>query len=125
MPQISWGGMLPEQIPSHPVATLRVHYAEEVPFGVREHDEVGAIRIRPIHILGTERTEPLDFGELLLFAGYVQVEMSPVGLVQEEDWAFAMLRDEGAWVATLTEHVAKDAAPEVCRSADVGDVQHH
>jgi hypothetical protein len=51
-------------------------------FGVLEHHEAGVIRVHPINVLGTKRDEPLDFGLLLLFAGYVQVEMRSIGLVQ-------------------------------------------
>lgn len=107
------------------MAAFRVHDAEEVAFGVREHHEVGAIRVHPVNVLGTKRDEPLDFGLLLLFASYVQVEMSSIGLVQQEGRAFATLRYEGTRVAALTDHVAKGVAPEGCCPADVGDVQHH
>jgi hypothetical protein len=66
------------------LAAFSVHHAEEVPFGVSEHHEVGAFGVCPIHAPGTERYEPLDFGPLLLLAGDVQVEMGSIGLVQQQ-----------------------------------------
>jgi hypothetical protein len=106
------------------LATFGIHHTEEVPFGVREHHEVGAIGVYPIHVPGTERYEPLDFGPLLLLTGDVQVEMGSIGLVQQEGWAFAALRHEGARVITRTRYIAKSVAPEGCCPVDVGHVQH-
>ena len=61
---------------------------------------MGAIGIDPIHAPSSEGNEPPDFGLLFLFTGDVQVEMGPIGLVQQQGWAFAALRYEGAWVIT-------------------------
>jgi len=94
------------------VVAFSAHRAAEVLFGVSEHHEVGTIGIDPIYEPGTERYEPLDFGPLLLFTGYVQVEMGSVGLVEQQGWAFAALRHESAWVITTARHIAKSVAPE-------------
>ena len=110
--------------PSEPLATFGVHHAEEIPFGVSENYEVGAIGVQPIHAPSTERYEPLDFGLLFLFTGYVQVEMGSIGLVQQECWGLAARGHEGSWVVARTRNVVKRVAPEGCRSVDIGDVQH-
>src|SRR5215469_9515778 len=111
-------------MPSDPLATFGVHHAEQIPFCVSEHYEVGAIGVHPVHAPGTERYQPLDFGLLILFTCYVQVEMGTVGLDQQECWALDARGHEGAWVVARTRNVVKRVAPEVCCSVDVGDVQH-
>lgn len=84
-----------------------------------------ALGVRPVDAPSAERNEPLDLRLLLLFAGHVQVQVSSVGLVQQQRRAIAPWRNERARVVAVARHIAEGAAPEGCGPADVGDVQHH